>query len=170
MRTSKTTITYAERARPSEEAVEGAGEPRRKLTSHRQLAVRLPAPARAGGALGPSDTPRFPCPGVCVFFCEGNAQGPTPWNYKPHCGAFCFVSKRAKSCLLLEVKRGDPWRQRSLLKVMPLLFQGALGRWENHWISSWRYYWFSAPCCLQCFRRSDEETILSWICRSISEV
>lgn len=56
MRTSKTTVTYTERARPSEEAVGvgvvgwGAGEPSRKGTSYSQLAVLFPAPARAGGS------------------------------------------------------------------------------------------------------------------------
>lgn len=175
MRTSETTIAYTERARPSEEAVGGGGggkpgsrEGKEHLTANWQYFSQHQPEWM--GALGPSDTPRLPCPGICMFFCEENAQGPTPWNYKPHCGAFCFVSQRVKACLLMEVKQGQPWRQLSLLKDTPLLFQGALGHWENHWISSWKYYQFSALCCLQFFRHSDEKTVLSCICRSISEI
>lgn len=98
-----------------------------------------------------------------------NAQGPTPWNYKPHCGAFCFVSQRVLGHFH-GGEAGPTLRQLSLLKDTPAFSQGALGHWENHWISSLKYYQFSALCCLQFFRHSDEKTVLSCICKSISEI
>lgn len=176
MRTSKTTVTYTERARPSEEAVGvgvvgwGAGEPSRKGTSYSQLAVLFPAPARAGGSSWAFRHTLITLPWSIYVPLWRKCTRPNTLKLQTRLWCLLLCFPKGKVLPSYGGEAGYPWRQLSLLKDTPLLFQGALGHWENHWISSWKHYQFSALCCLQFIRSSDEKTILSWICRSISEI